>query len=661
MCGIVGHFFKHPEPDVCRHLDLVQQMLQSIGHRGPDGQGIYLDDRVILGHTRLSIIDPAGGHQPMSNEDQTVWLVCNGEIFNYVELRQKLCKKGHRFRTQSDNEVILHLYEEHQEHLFDQLNGQFAFAIWDSRQQRLLLARDAVGICPLFYSDDDDRLIFASEMKALSTALAERPTLNLYGLIQTFTLWCPIPGQTPFTQFNELPAGCFLDLQSGHKQIKRYWQLRFPHHPDDTLRDTKEAAAKLETLLADAVTIRLRSDVPVGAYLSGGLDSSIITALICKANGKLHTFSIGFEDEHYDEKMYQELASSFLDTDHTFFKSGNADILANLEEVVWHCEKPILRSAPTPLFLLSRAVRESGFKVVLTGEGADEFFSGYNIYKETKLRLFCERQPASQRRKQLFQRLYTYIDEKNNRGQHYWEDFFSRNPMDRADPYCSHRIRWNNSRFIGQFLHPDLAEFNDHDPLIHLPRDLENDLRRLDPLSRAHYLEVVIFLNGYLLSSQGDRMLMSHGVEGRYPFLDPRIIDFALHLHPTLKLFGLQEKYILKKAFASYLPEPIIKRRKQPYRAPIKAAIRCQRTLFDFWTQPERLQQNGLFDIHKVEFLRKKALDPERSLSAREEMALMALVTTTMLVERFSKPAVCCHPKNRAHLIDFRTAEPVSA
>ncbi|MBD3384809.1 asparagine synthase (glutamine-hydrolyzing) [candidate division KSB1 bacterium] len=652
MCGIAGIIQKSEmQSDPFKRI---RTMVAIMKHRGPDGQGIYLDQQASLGHARLAIIDPEGGIQPMSNEDDSLWLVCNGEIFNYIELKKDLEKRGHRFKTRSDVEVLLHLFEEHRENLLEHLNGQYAFAIWDRQRKNLFIARDHVGICPLFYYQSKDEFIFASEIKAIIAAMPSTPSLNIKSLIQTFTFWSPLPGFTLFEHIEQLVPGCYLTLEKGIQKVKRYWQLPFPETSTDMIREIEPACEQITAAMEKAVQIRLRSDVPVGAYLSGGLDSSIITALIKrKNNNTLCTFSIGFEDAQYDEKKYQSLVSNWLDTNHSFFYCKNSDIPACLENVIRQCESPLLRSAPVPLFLLSESVRNANYKVVLTGEGSDEFFNGYNIYKETKVRLFNAKFPDSNYRHLLFQRIYPYIDGRDQRGKHYWAEFFKQDLLTNSDPFYSHRIRWRNSAFIEQFLHPDIrAIWSEYDPVQDLKHITGNDLSDLNPMERAQYLEIFVFLNGYLLSSQGDRMLMSHSIEGRYPFLDPNVIALALKIHPNLRLRVLNEKYILKKAFASFLPKAIVSRKKQPYRAPIHSAM--NREIIESWMSRERMESDQIFDPAKVDVLKTKVLSSQRPISAREEMALVGLLTTTMLLQNFIKQSLMSTPQINPVIFDYR-------
>ena len=654
MCGIAGVFDRHFLPP--HFFSEFKNGLDYMGHRGPDGRGMYIDDQAVLGQTRLSIIDLAGGSQPIPNEDRTLWLVCNGEIFNYIELQQELKQQGHHFTTGTDVEVILHLYENYGADLFEYLNGQFAFAIWDKPRRTLFMGRDHVGICPLHFSVQNDRIYFASEAKLFSAFSDLETKLDIRNLMQTLTFWSPLPGNTLFQGVNEVKPGHYLVFDRNGMTEKPYWRLDYPDADHPPLRGEARAREQVTDLLRDSVRIRLRADVPVGAYLSGGLDSSITTALVKTDNtNRLRTFSIAFEEKPFDESAYQQMVSQHLGTDHSSMVVSNRLICDNLKQVIWHAEKPVLRTSPAPLFLLSQHVRESGFKVVLTGEGADEFFSGYNIYKETKVRWFNSRFPNSKYRSRLYEKIYPYIA-TNPRTINYWTGFFQNGVQNTDDPFYSHRLRWNNKAYLAGFLAPDIiAGHSAYDPVSDLKGRMNGSITGLDPLLRAHYLEAHIFLSGYLLSSQGDRMIMGHSVEGRYPFLDKRLIKFANHLDPRLKMRVLNEKWILKQAFGHLLPEAVIKRDKQPYRAPVKNTLLANPGLIEQWLDETRIRQSGLFDPAKVLLLKKRLLQTDKEIPAREEMALVAIITTEMWLENFIYDVRNLDSETTCHVFDYRS------
>lgn len=559
MCGITGALNLSERPPI--EQETLLGMLAMIRHRGPDGFGVYLDSRIGMGSARLSIIDLAGGDQPLGNEDGSLWVVFNGEIFNYIELRAVLEAQGHTFSTHSDTEVLLHMYEEHGPAFLNQLNGQFAISLWDTKTQTLLLARDRVGVRPLFYTLQDGRLIFGSEVRAIAAFPGLSLKIDQAALAQVFTYWSVQSPGTIFEGVREIPPGHYLMARDGQVEVRRYWELDFGE--DAPGRTTSSYLEELESLLLDAVRIRLRADVPVGAYLSGGLDSSLISALIRQeAPGRLDTFSIAFSDAQFDESIHQREMAEFLGTDHQVEMCDYETIGQVFPELIWHVETPILRTAPAPMFLLSRRVRQRAYKVVLTGEGADEFMAGYDIFKEMKIRRFWSRQPESSLRPLLLRRLYPEIAGVSGQSSPFLTAFFKRDLLETGSPYYSHLLRWKNSSRNLRFLasRQDMPE---------LGMVLPEVFAGWSSLGKAQYLEISTFLSPYLLSSQGDRPAMGNSVEGRYPFLDVRLMEFAARLPAHLKMNGLTEKWLLRKLGQKYLPGSISTRRKRPYRAPI--------------------------------------------------------------------------------------------
>ncbi len=463
MCGIAGALDlrgRAVAPEVLR------SMVATLGHRGPDASGLYTDGPVGLAHSRLSILDIAGGAQPMTTEDGALALTFNGEIFNYLELREELAQRGRRFRTRSDTEVILHLYDEYGDDCVHRMNGQWAFALWDARRRRLLLSRDRIGVRPLFHTRVDGQFLFGSEVKALFAHPGVPRELDLRGLDEVFTFWCALAPRTVFRGVEELPPGHSLVVEADDKaKLQRYWQLDFspsvPAETPDALGD------RLRELLLDATRLRLRADVPVGAYLSGGLDSSVIAALIKKyTDTPLETFSVTFEDPEFDESGFQGDVIGLLETDHRSVRCGFDDIGRVFPDVVWHMETPVVRTAPAPLYLLSGLVRECGYKVVLTGEGADEMLGGYDIFKEAKIRRFWAAQPESKLRPLLLRRLYPYMKNIQAQPDAYRKAFFHVRPDELASPFFSHLPRWELTSRCKAFFADDVkAALEGHDPV----------------------------------------------------------------------------------------------------------------------------------------------------------------------------------------------------
>ncbi len=641
MCGVVGIYgltSSHPIDQA-----LLERMLGLIRHRGPDEFGIYRDGQIGMGNARLSIIDLSTGSQPIANEDETVWIVFNGEIFNYVELRPELEAQGHRFVTTSDTEVIVHLYEQYGPHCVDHLNGQFAFAIWDRRPEAgggtLFMARDRVGIRPLFYTVAGGWLIFGSEIKTILAHPAVGARLDLTSLAQVFTFWTTLAPRTVFEGIAEVPPGHTLTAHDGRISVERYWELGFPQDGQGDVLSDGEYVEGLRDLLVDATRIRLRADVPVGAYLSGGLDSSTITALIRNyTSNYLKTFSIAFADPAFDEREHQERMVEFLGTDHRRVECSDADVGRVFPDVIWHAEWPVLRTSPAPMFMLSELVRQNDIKVVLTGEGADEFLGGYNIFKEAKLRHFWARDPESAMRPLLLKRLYPYVQGLGSGGS-FLEAFFRKGLSDTRRPDYSHAVRWANTAPLRRFFSPEVqATLGGYDPVAEIVIALERHpaFERWTPLARAQYIEISIFMSEYLLSSQGDRMLMAHSVEGRFPFLDHRVIEFAGRIPPRLKIRGLNEKYVLKRAMRGMLPRSVYARAKRPYRAPIHRSFFGSNSpaYVGELLSPEAIRAAGHFYPQAVARLVRKA-QGAHPLSERDNMALAGVLSTQLLHRQF--------------------------
>ena len=635
MCGISGLLKNHGGH---ADRDQLSKMIATLHHRGPDANGIHVSGAVGLAHARLSIIDLQSGAQPMSSADGDSWITFNGEIFNYIELREELLSKGHRFTTRSDTEVILNAYREYGEDCVKHFNGQWAFAIWDTTIQKMFLSRDRSGVRPLFYTQTRDCFLFASEIKALLVCPDVPREIDPRGMDQIFTFWATLPPRTAFKDIFQLPPGHSLTVQGNRIQIHQYWSVSYGQDRHSCNGNEPKLAEELLHLLEDATRIRLRSDVPVGAYLSGGIDSTLTTALVRKlASNRLRSFSITFEDAEFDESSYQQEASSFLGTQHSNVSCSHADIAAVFPEVIRHTEQPILRTAPVPMFLLSQLVRESGFKVVLTGEGADEVLGGYDIFKEAKIRRFWASNLESKWRPLLLKRLYPYLQDFQRQSAANLRHFFRVTAEDLASPLFSHLPRWElTSRLRLLFSSDVCAEIGKYDAIGELEEALPTDFGSWSHFAQAEYLESTYFLAGYLLSSQGDRMAMAHSVEGRYPFLDYRVVEFAAKLPINLKMKVLNEKYLLKRACKDLVPESILRRRKQPYRAPDgrcffdKAAPAYVSELLS----PCAIQKNGIFDAQAVSALVNKFRAGKAS-SVRDDMALVGVLSTQLLASQF--------------------------
>ncbi|MBB5049370.1 asparagine synthase (glutamine-hydrolyzing) [Rhodopseudomonas rhenobacensis] len=616
-------------------------MTAAIAHRGPDEHGVFTAKGIGLGHARLSIVGLGDGQQPMSDQSGTLTIAFNGEIFNYVELREQLRAKGRRFRTSSDTEVILHLYDEMGEDCVSLLNGDFAFAIYDGRRRQLMLARDRMGVRPLFYVRHGGALYFASEVKALLEVPGVEAELDPRALDQIFTLWAPIAPRTAFRDIYELePASLMIVKDGGATTTRSYWSLTYPDRDaPPRYTDEREAAEQLRALLTEATRLRMRADVPVGSYLSGGLDSSVISALAAPmAPEGLRTFSVTFDSAEHDESAFQNEMAQALGTRHSTVNCGDGDIAAVFPEVIRFTERPILRTAPAPLYKLSGLVRQQGLKVVLTGEGADEVFAGYDIFKESRVRRFCGRQPGSRIRPHLFRKLYPYLPGLQQQSAEYLASFFGAGNVPLDDPLFSHRPRLNGTAATKLFFSAELREqLAGFDAAEELASRLPAAFARWHPLHQAQYLEARFLLPGYILSSQGDRMAMAHGIEGRFPFLDHGLVEFAASLPPEMKLKGLVEKHILREATKDILPRAIGRRTKQPYRAPDSQSF-VGRNAADYVEAAmgeQQLRAGGLFDPRAVSKLHQKC-SARPTGGFRDNAAFVGILSTQLWLQSFT-------------------------
>lgn len=630
MCGIAG--IARSMPSGVSNQALLR-MAAAIRHRGPDGFGYYSGARVGLAHVRLSIIDLAGGAQPMGNEDGRVLIVYNGEVYNYIELRDELRSAGHQFRTSCDTEVLVHAYEEWGAEMVHRLNGQFAFAIYDQRDESILLVRDRFGVRPLFYAIRDGTMVFGSEVKALFASGEVEAAPDLTGLNEVFTFWGAVAPRTPFRDVWSLQPGSYAIWKDGRLRTRKYYELLYPEARDEPAGAVEE----LDCLMRTGVNLRMRADVPVGGYLSGGLDSSITCALAAAASPHdLRTFSVSFEDPALDESAFQEVVARQVKSRHAVQHIGAHDIASVFPDVIRHTETPLVRTAPAPMYLLSRLTRERGIKVVLTGEGSDELFLGYDLFKETKIRHFCAAQPTSTVRPRLFDKLYPYLSQ--NRGGEFWRRFFL-TAGDTTDPLFSHLPRIALTSRIKDLYSAEVKSvLADCDPLQDLRESLPAEFMQWTPVNRAAYLEMVTLLPSYLLSSQGDRMGMANSIEGRFPFLDHRLFEFSARLPTGSKLRGLSEKEILKRWAARVVPPIVLQRSKQPYRAPdVPAFVGASSPDYARdMLAPDAIARTGLFDPAAVAGLVRRC-EAGRAVGFAENQAFVAVLSTQLWHHSFFK------------------------
>lgn len=619
MCGICGIVDLKGEGRVSN--DIVDRMIQKLSHRGPDGIGSYVKENVAFGFSRLSIVDLEGGMQPLTNEDGSIVLLCNGEIFNYKELKQNLLLKGHRFKTNTDIEVILHLYEENGENFLNKLNGQFAFVIYDAKKKLLFCARDHVGIAPFFYTITDNILIFASEIKAILEHPSVKREVDLVALDQMLTFPGVISPRTMFKNIRSLENAHYLmACLNGRISVLPYWDLIYPkqNELDYDLKDEGYYIEKLDELITKSVEYRLQADVPVGFYLSGGLDSSIISSKINNKSNiqKRHSFSIGFEDKGFSESKYQKMMADYVGSIHHEKMFFAKDVESRLRRVVYHCETPLKETYNTASMALSKLAREQGIKVILTGEGADELFAGYVGYKFDKLRRMRLRNSSS--KDDLEQKLRERI----------WgdEDFFYEKDYGafagtKRDLYSK---SINNNYDVINCLNHEVIK--------------KERLSGIDLLHKRSYVDFKLRLPEHLLADHGDRMAYANSIEARYPFLDKDVIEFARLIPPELKLKDFDEKYILKRVARGKIPDEIIKRPKFAFVAPGSPQLLKQNIEFiEDILSYERIKKEGYFNPDTVERLKKQYKDEKFKLNLPfDNDMLIIVITFGLFLEEFN-------------------------
>jgi len=569
MCGICGKlFFDHQRP-VDRQL--IRSMADSMRHRGPDDEGYYIAGQIGLGHRRLSIIDLSRGKQPISNEDDTVWIVFNGEIYNYQALRKSLLEKGHKFKTDSDTEVIVHAYEEFGENCIARLRGMFAFAIWDQKNRTLLLARDRVGIKPLYYFLNDDQIIFASEMKAILQDNAVPRNIDPQIIDRFLTYYC-VPGEeTMLRGIRKLNPGHYLVARGGNVQTRRYWDLDFSQGSNGHRR-LKQASEELLEILKESVRLHMISDVPVGFLLSGGVDSTALLSLsIHETDKDLSTFTVGFEGQDFaDERPYARLAARRFGTKHYDMTMSAQDFLAFLPKYVWHMEEPICEPPAIALYYVSKLASEH-VKVLISGEGGDEAFAGYHTYRNfvwmerLKARLGPLKTPASHMVRALsqlpgLQRIRKFAPLMTVELQDY---YLTRS----ASPFTLFN-RDYSSLYTAAFL-DQVDKRTSCLPTARWLQEASTD----NMLSKMLYVDTTSSLPDDLLV-KADKMTMASSVELRVPLLDHEVLEFAASLPSSFKLHGITTKYILKTVFRDLVPQPILDRKKTGFPVPYETWMR---------------------------------------------------------------------------------------
>ena len=603
--------------------ELLTRMTDKLVHRGPDSAGYFVDHSVALGFRRLSIIDLESGDQPIYNEDGSLVLMCNGEIFNYLELKKVLIKKGHSFRTKSDVEVLLHLYEEHGVDFLDKINGQFAFVIYDLKNRRLLLARDHFGINPLYYTTANGLFIFGSEIKAILEHPQAPREVDLTGLDQTLSFPGLVSPRTMFKGIQSLRSGNYIMVENGNIAVKEYWDLDYPPLSAGFIgKSENEYVDELKELLTRSVKYRLQSDVPVGFYLSGGLDSSLIGALISRVapDTRRHSFSIGFTDEDISETKHQRLMAKITRSIHKEIIFDWSEIAERLTQMIYHCECPVRESYNTCSMALSAAAKNAGVKVILTGEGADELFAGYVGYRFDSFR---------DRESKSYDLETALEDELRER---LWgdKDFFYEKDH--------HALREVKQALYSAGVNELYREF---DCLNHALINKER-LRGRHPVHQRSYLDFKLRLSDHLISDHGDRMTLANSVEGRYPFLDIDLVEFSTRIPPDLKLRNYIEKYVLKRVAEDLLPREIVKREKFGFHAPgspylLQHGIEWINDLVSH----DRIRRQGYFNPDVIDRLRAEYSQRGFKLNLPfEDDLLIVVLTFSIFLDTFNLPSL---------------------
>ena len=638
MCGIAG-IVNLTEPTAI-DPQIVRRMADAITHRGPDEDGFYFRPGLGMANRRLSIVGLADGKQPISNEDRSISVVFNGELFDYPEVKAQLQAKGHQFRTHCDTELIPHLYEDLGEGVFEKLRGQFAIALWDERQQQLLLARDRFGICPLYWSQQGNLLLFASEIKALlaSGLIPVRPDPR--GINHVFTFFATPGPVTCFAGVNCLLPGRYLKIANGSIEEKIYWQIDFPDAGHEELRDFKRfgnnanspVIDEFEAVMKHAVERRLRADVPVVSYLSGGVDSSLVVALACaqrrsEGKGPIPTFTISVQDDPtLNEKSEAHEVAKHVGCEEIIVDCGRQEVLDTYPELIRAAECPVIDTSCAALLMLARKVHQAGYKVALTGEGADEWMAGYPWYKIHRvlgMLDFIPGVPISGLARRAYLRV-TGAPKVSWDAAHKVQQAIG---GDNAWLNVYGLFGSSKARFFSAGMWEQLG---DHLPYADLQLNLER-AKKWHPLNRSLYLGARVMLPGLLLASKGDRVAMNSSVETRYPFLDEEVFGFLAKLHPNWKMRGLRDKLILRHLADRWVPKSIAWRRKAMFRAPLDGFhTTTMPTFVDQLLSPESLKKTGYFDVAAIGHWRNAFRAMRGNQRTMVEMGLVGVVATQL-------------------------------
>jgi len=648
MCGIYGIVHLSGDEKPCQSV--LASMGNVIEHRGPDDSGYYIARSVGLGMRRLSIIDLAGGHQPISNEDETIWVVLNGEIYNYRALRDELNSKGHRFQTNSDTEVTVHLYEEYGTAFLQKLRGMFGIALWDGPKRRLLLARDRIGEKPLYFRREKDRLLFASEMKSILTLGGVSRELDVHALQEYLGHgYVPAP-LTLFRGIEKLQPGHMLLVESGQVAQRQYWDVPvgpFENHSE------KDWIHILQDKLLETINAQLVSDVPLGAFLSGGIDSSCIVAAIARSTGQtVKTYSIGYQGDqsYYNELPYARIVAKAFATDHHEIVV-RPDVTELLPKLIWHLDEPIADSACLTTYLVSKLARQS-VKVILSGVGGDELFGGYRRYLGDGVRRWYQMLPAPLRKSFLPALLRMSPKDRATR----WKDyvryaaaFVETAELDAVSRYLSYTTLFSLSAQKSLLS----AEFLGSDAVANGPLTISryfDHTQGADSLNRIIYADLKTSLPDDLLALT-DRMSMAASLECRSPLVDSELIELAAHMPANLKVRGLTTKYLLKKAVAPWLPGEVIYRKKRGFGAPVGSWLRNDlKPLIQELLSEEQVRKRGVFQWSAISQILKTHQSQKQDFTDQ----LFALVAFELWCRQYLDSGIGATHESDARLIPAR-------
>lgn len=639
MCGISG-FMSIDVRSLGTSESTIRAMTSILAHRGPDQEGYHVEPRIQLGVRRLSIQDVAGGGQPIWNEDRSVVLVFNGEIYNFRELTRELRDRGHRFNSRTDSEVIVHLYEELGKECVQRLNGQFAFALWDRGRGKLLLARDRVGLKPLFYTVVDGILVFASEIKSILLHPKVPREMDPRCLDQVFTFFMPVNPRTMFRNVSNLPPGRLIEVDAGGLREQRYWEPPVLNLEQSTAAKDGEWVERLRAALEKSIGYRMIADVPIGVFLSGGLDSCVIAHLVNRFSpGRIKTFSICHDDPYYDEGSYSALMAASLDSEHHELRITREQVASLLPTLVWRVEAPSCKTSHAAYLHLYKLAKQS-VSVILTGEGADEALAGYPNVRMMKVLDFCRRHPGLPAAGRLLDRVLP--PDSTLRVMYHKPE-----PLSRSDhasvmqrfgciPADLQRFR-SLDRIKARLYSKELKDaLNGYCAESEVAQTLVNKelIAGCSFIQQAQYFEYLLKLPNYLLINPGDRAAMAHSVENRCPFLDHELIELCMTMPLKLRIKGLTEKYALRQAFKDDIPADIMRRDKRPFSTfYVSSIFREEKPAFlEEALSEQAVKEAGFFDYAVVRDLTKRIADPALAVEQQVQLETpFSLVATAQL------------------------------